>query len=106
MSPTFFFLIVLTLTAGAGAAQWWRRARHVQLLRGLARELNMHYSGADRFRLSPRVAERLPVPGAAAVRVFDLIYGIERENYRYVFATEYTTGVLRSKTGCRKIASF
>jgi hypothetical protein len=66
----------------------------------------MHFSAADRFRLAPRIAPRLPVPGAAAVRIVDLLYGIERENYRYVFAAEYTTGVLRTKTGIRRVATF
>jgi hypothetical protein len=66
----------------------------------------MHFSAADRFRLAPRIVALLPVPGAAAVRVADLIYGIERDQYRYVFATEYTTGVLRTKTSVRRVASY
>jgi hypothetical protein len=75
-------------------------------LRRLAAQRGMHFSATDRFRLAPRIAQRLPVPGAAAVRVLDLLYGVERDNYRYVFATEYTTGVLRSKRGVRRVATF
>jgi hypothetical protein len=66
----------------------------------------MHFSADDRFRLAPRIASLLPVPGAASVRVGDLVYGIDGENYRYVFSTEYTTGVLRTKTSVRRVASY
>jgi hypothetical protein len=97
---------MIVLTAGAAAAQIVARARHVSQLKALAATWKMHFSAGDRFRLAPRVAERLPVPGAAGVRVFDLIYGIEQDHYRYLFSTEYTVGVLRTKTGCRQVATF
>ena len=106
MSPSQFLLLTVALTAVAAAIQLAVRRRHVRRLRRLAAEWKMHFIAADRFKLAPRVAEWLPVPGAAGVRVFDLIYGIERENYRYVFATEYTVGVLRTKTGWRRVATF
>ena len=106
MTPLEFLIFMIAITAGAAAVEAGRRHRHMRALRRLAAERGMHFSSADRFRLAPRVAQRLPVPGAAAVRVLDLLYGVERDNYRYVFATEYTTGVLRSKTGVRRVATF
>jgi hypothetical protein len=106
MSPYAFLMCMVILTAGAAVAQMAARARHLGRLKRLAGEWKMHFSARDRFRLSPRVAEALPVPGAAGVRVFDLIYGIEQERHRYLFSTEYTVGVLRSKTGCRRVATF
>ncbi len=106
MTPLEFLTFMIAITAGAAAVEAMRRRRHMTALRRLAAERGMHFSAADRFRLAPRVAQRLPVPGAAAVRVLDLLYGVERDNYRYVFATEYTTGVLRSKTGVRRVATF
>ena len=106
LTPAQFLAVMLLITAGAAVAQVVIRQRRVSQLRALAEEWRMHFSATDRFQLAPRVAPRLPVPGAAAVRVSDLLYGIERENYRYVFCTEYTTGVLRTKTGNRRVATF
>src|SRR5688572_1049288 len=106
MTPLEFLSFMVAITAAAAAVEAMRRRRHITALRKLAAERQMHFSAADRFRLAPRIAQRLPVPGAAAVRVLDLLYGVERQNYRYVFATEYTVGVLRSKTGVRRVATF
>ena|SRR5438874_8659802 len=106
MTPLEFLAVVMLVTAIAGAVQYILRQRHVAQLRALAEEWKMHYSATDRFRIAPRVAPRLPVPGAAAVRVGDLLYGIENDQYRYLFAAEYTTGVLRTKTGVRRVGTF
>ena len=100
ITPAQFLAMVLLVTAAAGLVRVIVRRRHVQQLRMLAAKWKMHFSADDRFRLATRIAPRLPVPGAAGIRVADLLYGIEDENYRYVFAAEYTTGVLRTKTGC------
>ena len=106
MTPLEFLTFMIAVTAAAAAVEVMRRRRHMNALRKLAEQRGMHFSAVDRFRLAPRIAQRLPVPGAAAVRVLDLLYGVERQNYRYVFATEYTTGVLRSKRGVRRVATF
>ena len=106
LTPSQFLALVLLVSAAAGIVRVMIRRRHVQRLRGLAVQWKMHFSADDRFRLATKITPRLPLPGAAGVRVADLLYGIERENYRYVFAAEYTTGVLRTKTGIRRIATF
>lgn len=106
ITPIQFLLIMLLVTMLAGAAQGFTRLRQIARLRRLAAERNMHFSPSDRFKLAGRIAPLLPVSGAAAVRVVDLIYGIEQENYRYVFATEYTVGVLRTKTSVRRVATY
>ena len=106
MTPLDFLFITLALTVLAAGVQFATRRRHVRRLRQLARDWDLHYSTADRFRLAARIAPKLPVPGAASVRVTDLLYGIEQENYRYLFCAEYTTGVLRTKTGVRRVATF
>ena len=106
MTPLEFLAFMLVVTAVAAGVHAIRRRRHMAALRRLAEEAWLHFTAADRFRLAPRIAQRLPVPGAAAVRVLDLIYGVERQNYRYVFATEYTVGVLRSKQGVRRVVTF
>jgi len=106
MTPLQFLFLIVTMTLVAAGVQWVQRQRHVRELRDLAAEWQLHYSASDCFRLAPRVAQMLPVPGAAAVRVSDLIYGLEGSGYRYIFRTEYTIGVLRTKTGIRRVGTF
>ena len=106
LTPSQFLLAVLLLTSGAAIAQFLLRRRHISRLRHLAQQRHMHFSPDDRFRLTARVVPLLPVPGAAAVRVRDLLYGVEGHTQRYIFCTEYTTGVLRTKTGIRRVARF
>ena len=106
MSPTEFLVLVVILTIGASAA--WRvlHRRRRRALRRLASAWQMHYTPSDRFRLAPRVAPRLPVPGAAAVRVKDLIYGLEGDRLRYIFVTEYTTGTVAAQERHESVATF
>ena len=106
MTPAQFLILMFSMTVLAGAWQWLNRRRQVDKLQALADELQMHFSADDRFRISSRIAPRLPVAGAAAVRVFDLLYGVEEANYRYIFRTEYTLGVLRSKVSVQGVATF
>ena len=68
MTPLEFLALMLTVTAAAYGAQLFRRRRHLARLRQLAADNQMHFSAVDRFRLAPRVAQRIPIPGAAAVR--------------------------------------
>jgi hypothetical protein len=106
MSPASFLALTIGITAAALAAQMLVRRRRRRALRELARVWDMHYSAGDRFRLAARVAERFPVPGAADLRVNDLIYGNEDELYRYIFSAEYTEGVIRSKRRVRRVMTF
>ena len=97
MSPLFFLGLTLLLSASAVTFDFLSRRRLRRQLQALARELNMAYSHHDRFALADRVAEHFPVPGAAAVRVIDLLYSSDAGSYRYLFSAEYTCGVIRSK---------
>jgi hypothetical protein len=106
MTPLQFLFLIVTATLVAAGVQWVQRQRNIRELRDLADEWQLHFSAADPFRLAPRVALALPVPGAAAVRVTDLIYGLEGGGYRYIFRTEYTIGVLRTKTSIRRVVTF
>ena len=66
----------------------------------------MTYSRSDTLRLAPKVARGFPIPGAANLRVTDVIYGIDHERYRYVFRAEFTTGTIRSKRRVARVATF
>jgi len=94
----------LTLLAG-GIDALGRRRRH-RKLRALAAQWRMTYSADDRLRLADKVADRFPIPGAADVHVNDVIYGADKDAYRYVFTAEFTIGVVRTKHRRVRVASF
>jgi hypothetical protein len=105
MTPLVFLLLTLLATAAAvGADLLVRRHRRSQLL-ALAADLKMAYSPHDRFALAERVAQHFPIPGAAAVRVVDLLYASDARGYRYLFCAQYTIGVIRSKSPQRRAAA-
>jgi hypothetical protein len=110
ISPIRFVAILIAITAIARLAYVIRRQRQRRALQGLARRWQMHYSPHDRFEIADRIAERFPLPGAAEVRVVDLIYGTEStgagEFYRYLFSAEYTVGVTRRKHRQRRVVTF
>jgi hypothetical protein len=97
MSPLLFLVLTLLITAAAVTLDFLSRRRLRCQLQALATELKMAYSHHDRFALADRVAEHFPIPGAAAVRVIDLLYSSDAGSYRYLFSAEYTCGVIRSK---------
>jgi hypothetical protein len=97
MSPFLFLILVLLITFAAVIADALGRRRLRCRLQTLASEYRMAYSHRDRFDLADRIAEHFPVPGAAALRVIDLLYSSDAGGYRYIFCAEYTLGVIRSK---------
>jgi hypothetical protein len=100
-----FLAILVIATLTLWIAQFvLDRARHRRLI-ALAREWRMHFAPDDRFNLAPHVAERLSLPGAADVRIVDLIYGSEHGTRRYVFSAHYTRGVVRWKGRTKCVAS-
>jgi hypothetical protein len=106
MTPQLLLILLLEISAAAILWQYVTRRRRTRRLEALAREWNMHFSPGDRFKLASRVAERFPVPGAAGVRVLDLVYGMKGERFHYVFTVDYTRGVVRTKKRLRRVAGF
>ena len=106
MSPTEFLVLAVMVTIGVSVAARVIERRRRAVLRRLASAWQMHYTPFDRFRLAPRVAPRLPVPGAAAVRVKDLIYGLEGDQLRYIFVAEYTTGTIAAQHRRESVVTF
>ena len=106
MSPTDFLVLVVILTVGVSAIARAVERRRRGALRRLAAAWNMHYTPFDRFRLAPRVGARLPVPGAAAVRVKDLIYGLEGDQLRYIFVAEYTAHTIAAQSRRESVVTF
>jgi len=97
MTPIYFLALAVLLTATAVTGDFLLRRRVRRQLQQLAAELKMAYSHSDRFALADRVAEHFPIPGAAALRVIDLLYSSDADSYRYLFSAEFTFGVIRSK---------
>ncbi len=93
MTPSILLclLVLLTLT-GALAQRLAKRCRQA-IFRQLARDWGMHYSEADQLRLGERIAEHFPIPGAASIRVIDLIYGTREHQRHFIFTVDYTLGL-------------
>jgi hypothetical protein len=105
ISPILFLSILIAATLAATATHLILRQIQMKRLRQLAARWQMHYTPGDRFKLSNRLAPRLGVPGAAMIRVQDVIYGREGESYRYYFTANYTTGVLKRKVDERAVCT-
>jgi hypothetical protein len=106
MTPLDVLAFAVGATAVAVAAESIVARRRRKVLRRLAAEWRMTYSRFDSLRLTPKVARGFPIPGAANLRVTDVIYGIEHERYRYVFRCEFTLGTVRSKKRLARVATF
>jgi hypothetical protein len=106
MTPLDVLAFTVCATAVAVAAESIAARRRRRTLRRLAAEWRMTYSRFDSLRLTPKVARSFPIPGAANLRVTDVIYGIDHERYRYVFRAEFTTGTVRSKRRSARVATF
>jgi hypothetical protein len=97
MSPLLLLLLLVAVTAFAATASALRYKARSKKLLALASRWTMRFTVEDRFRLAPRVARGLSVPGAADVVIRDLIYRQEDTGFRYLFTVGYTVGVLRTK---------
>ncbi len=106
MPPIDLLCGLLLLTAIAAGIHRQRRWREEAVFRQLAVEKQMHYSPRDSLRLTPRVANIIPLPGASAVRVVDLLYRTDDHRHHYVFTAEYTLGVTGPKHRIRRAAAF
>jgi hypothetical protein len=106
MPPIDLLALLLLATASAVVLNRLLHRREQAEYRRLAVQHRMHYSPADPLRLTPRVAARLPIPGAAAVRVIDLLYRTDEQTHYYIFTVEYTVGVYGPKRRVRRAAQF
>jgi hypothetical protein len=106
MNPSELLGSTVAITVGACFAESILRRRHAEALRRLASEWRMNFSLTDRLNLTGKVARHFPIPGAANLRVTNVIYGTARDRYRYVFTAEYTTGVVRAKRRFMQAGSF
>ncbi len=106
IQPIYLLLLTILLTGCAYAITALGHRRLSRKLQALARRWQMHYSPRDQLRISARVAQAFPVPGAANVRVIDLVYGQKEQRHRFIFTVEYTLGVLRAKHRAVRVASF
>lgn len=105
MLPGVLLLALLGLTSVAVALDVAAHRRRTRALRVLASRWGMNYHPADQLRVTPKVLPRFPVPGAANVRVMDLIYGSDHGRYRYVFSVEFTVGLVGPRRRVVRVAS-
>src|SRR3954468_9659708 len=105
MSPGAFLFGLVALTIVAVVLDVIVHRRRACRLRALATQWRMNYHAWDQLRITPKVMATLPIPGAANVRVLDLIYGSDATGYRYVFSVEYTVGLTGPKRRVVRVAS-
>jgi hypothetical protein len=105
MSPAVFLLGLVALTAVAVGLDVIVHRRRSCRLRALAAQWRMNYHASDQLRITPKVIAKLPIPGAANVRVLDLIYGSDAAGYRYIFSVEYTVGLIGPKRRVVRVAA-
>jgi hypothetical protein len=106
MNPSFYLVGLLTISTAAAVWQYRVRRGLAKQLRAVAISWDMNYSPGDPLRLTPRIAAAFPVPGAAHIAITDLVYGLDRDHYRYYLATEFTVGLTRSKKRIRRVITF
>lgn len=106
MSPLAFLALLIAVTLGARLADWTLRRRRARSLRRLAIQRGMNYTPADSLEVTSEIARRFPIPGAANLRIRDLIYGVEGDRHLYVFTAEYTSGVVRTKRRVLRVGTF
>lgn len=91
-------LLLLTLLAALTAVAWAVNAlaerRRIRTLCDLAGRWQMRFVREDVFQLGRRLGACIPVPGAADVRVMDVVYGTEGAAHRYILTLEYTLGAV------------
>ena len=92
--PLLLLALLLALTLMAWAGHALIEQRRIRALRELAGRWQMRFVREDLFQLGRRLGGQVPVPGAADVRVLDVIYGAEGSAHRYVFTLEYTLGAV------------
>jgi hypothetical protein len=106
INPLWFLLALVGLTIVGLVVESVRRRRQVEAVRSLARAWRMNFARRDTLRLTARVAAQLPLPGAAALRISQVIYGSAGDTYRYVFTLQYTLGVTGPKRRFTRVATF
>jgi hypothetical protein len=106
MTPLGLLAAVLGVTAVSYTVQVRLRRRSGRGLRRLAAEWGMNFSRTDLLRLTAKVARHFPVPGAANLRVSNVIYGTDKDRHHYVFTAEYTAGVIRAKRRLARAGAF
>jgi hypothetical protein len=106
VTPALYLVLVVCIFGGALIAESVRVRRRRRMLRGLARQWQMHFARGDRLRLAGRIAARLPIPGAANVRVRNLLFCTDGNVHRYLFTIEYGVGVVRGKVGRWRVGGF
>src|SRR5262245_31337312 len=106
MPPLLFFGIMIGITGVLWLVYLLRRRSRSKALHKLASQWHMQFSQADLFNLAARIATDFPLPGAADLRVRDLIYATDADRHRYLFTAEYTCGVIEPQRREQRAATF
>ncbi len=106
MNPALLLAILLGMTLVAMIANGIINRRRRRAIRQLATDWRMNFGAFDTLGLTARVGRHFPIPGIAALRVVNVIYGIDGDTYRYLFTAEYSVGLIEGNKRQKRVASF
>jgi hypothetical protein len=106
MSPALYLIVLLGLLIAAITIDLIRWYSYSNKLRVCAHGWHMHFAHGDRLRIARRIVHQFPVPGAALIRVRDLIFRTDETRHVYLFTVDFTVGVIRGKVGRSRVAGF
>ena len=97
ISPTLIFVLMLLVTLAPAAVAWSLRRRQRRGLAALAASRGCDYRPGSDEDLARRLGPALPVIGAAAVRVTDVIEPPDSAGRRIVGRVDYSLGSVRHR---------
>jgi heme exporter protein D len=106
VTPAQYLFLAVCILVALAIVEARRVRRRRRMLRELAKQWRMHFARGDRLRLAARIADKLPIPGAANVRVRNLLYCTDGNRHKYLFTIEYHVGVVRGKLGRWRVGGF
>ena len=106
VTPQLYLILLLGILLVGVLAGGVSQFRCRRKLRACAGRWNMHFAPGDRLALARRIVGQFPVPGAASIRVRDLLYRTADNRHQYLFTVDYTVGVIRGKAGRSRVAGF
>ncbi|HTW95667.1 MAG TPA: hypothetical protein VMD30_12770 [Tepidisphaeraceae bacterium] len=105
ITPLVLLWSLLLLTAAAWIGQRIFDCLRIRKMARWARSAHLFYSPTDHLGIAPRIARLLDIPGAAAVRVTDLMYRSDGQRQDCLFTISYTRGVMSHRVQGIRVAS-
>lgn len=91
--PSALLAVLLGVTLVALVLESMRARRQAEAIRRFAAGQRLNFGWRDALKLTERVARHFPVPGVASLHVSNVAYGVDGDEYLYLFTVRYTLGI-------------